>query len=165
MASKAQAGVIVMFVLAVVFIFVFIMVNMWGSEIMGVFNEEITSANGYTNESVTAVAGMTAAYPATLDSIGGLVLVGLWILIMILGYNAHKHPLIGALAIFLVGFVAIVGMMISNVWSEMNADAEISTVTANYPMMSFVINNYLITVLVIGFSMVLAMFLGSSQSG
>lgn len=164
--KKAQAAQgIMILVLVVVFIFAFIMVNMWGSTVMDVFTDEITEENGYTNESVTAVTGMTDAYPDTLDGIGVFILGGLWILVLIMGYNAHSHPLVGFLAIIIVIIIGLAGMIISNTWDEMNDDSEISSITVNYPMMSFVMNNYLLVVLVVGFSMVAAMFIGSSQSG
>lgn len=126
-------------------------------------NTEITTDNGYTNESVAAMTTTTNNYSNVFDGIGMLIFVGLWILSMIFAYNGSNHPFLAFLAIFIVVIVAVVGMILSNTWEDISTDADISDSANGFPMVSFVLTNYLTFVIVVGLTMVLSLFLGARQ--
>lgn len=167
--KKGQEGVnpvaaIITMTLLVVFVFGFIMINSWGSTIVDEFSTEFTINNGYSNESIAVIDNAETTYPGMVDSIGMFVIVGLWILVFVLAYNANAHPMLGFLSVILVIILALVGMILSNSWEEMTDDPDFSSNATTYPMMNFVLSNYLPWVLVIGFTMILGFFLGARNS-
>lgn len=161
--SKGQAEGIVMLVLLVVFVFAFVMINMWGTELLDTFTAEFAAEN-YTAEAQTALAVTNNTYSGGVDSIGMLAIIGLWLLAMVLGYNASSHPMLGFLALVLVGVIGLVGMLLSNSWYDISTDSDFSSVSGNFTMLDWVLDHYLIFVLVIGFSVALSFFAGASNS-
>ena len=162
--KKAQAGGILTLVLLVVFVFGFIMINSWGDTIVDEFAVEFTEANGYTNESIAVINQADTTYPSVVDSIGMLAIIGLWILVFVLAYNSNSHPALAFLSIIIVVILALVGMMLSNTWTDMTDDTDFSSKATAYPMLNFVMTNYLVWVLAFGFTMVLGFFLGARNS-
>jgi len=161
--GQGAGSAIVAFVLLVVFLFAFVMVNMWGDTLLDEFTTEFSNEN-YTAEAQTALAVTSNTYGGGIDSIGMLVLVGLWILSLVLAYNSSSHPMLGVLTVILVGIIGLVGMLLSNSWDEISTDADFSSAASSFPMLDWVLDHYLVFVLVIGFTVAIAFFMGASQS-
>lgn len=159
--KKAQASGILTFVLLVVFVFGFIMINSWGDTIVDEFTGEFTEANGYSNESIAAITTADTGYSPVIDSIGMLVIIALWILVFVLAYNSSSHPALAFLSIIIVVILAFVGMMLANTWTDMTDDSDFSSKATSYPMLNFVMTNFLVWVLAFGFTMILGFFLGA----
>lgn len=162
--GQGAATAIITLVLVVAFVFAFIMVNSFGTTLIDEFTTEFTTANGYSNESIAVIDNAGTWYPGVVDSISMFILVGLWILVFVLAYNANQSPLVGFLAIIIVVIIGLVGMILGNSWEEMTDDADFSRNATDYPMTNFVLSNYLPWVIVIGFTMVLGFFLGARNS-
>ena len=154
---------ILAFVLVVVFVFAFININIWGEELINEMTGEITTANGYTNESVAVITSADNNYSSLMDGVAIFAFLGFWLLAVILAYNSASHPFIGVLAVLLVIVVAVVGMMLSNTWSDISTDSDVSTIAAGFPMSGFILDNYLLYVLAVGVSVVLAFFWGANS--
>lgn len=152
-----------MLVLLVAFVFAFTMVNMWGTEILSTFTTEFATEN-YTSEAQTALAVTSNTYSGGVDSIGMVAIIGLWILAMILAYNASSHPMLGFFAILLVGIIGLVGMLLSNSWYEISTDPDFSSVSGNFTMLDWVLDHYLLFVIVIGFTVAMSFFAGASRT-
>jgi len=159
--GQGAVGAIITFVLVVVFIFGFIMINNFGQTVIDEFVPEFTEANGYSNESIAPITNVDNNYGGLVDGIGMFILIGLWILIFILAYNSSQSPFVGFLAIILVVIIALVGMIFSNTWEDMTSDSDFGNASTNFPMLNFVLTNYLLWVIVIGFTMVIGFFMGS----
>jgi uncharacterized membrane protein YidH (DUF202 family) len=159
-----SVAAIIALVVVVVFTFAFVLVNSWGQTLIDEFQTEFTSANGYSNESIAVITNADNTYSGVVDSIGMFIVVGLWILVFGLAYNSGQSPILGFLAVIIVMIVGLVGMILGNSWDEYVADPDMSHLPTDYPMMNFVLSNYLPWVLVIGFTMILGFFLGARNT-
>lgn len=162
--GQASVSPIITFVLLVVFLFGFLMINVWGGTIVDEFVPEITTAKGYTNESVDLITQADSNYDSLFDSIGVFVLIGLWILTFVLAYNSSNSPMLGVLAIILVVIVSLVGMILSNAWDDISSESDLSTAAGNMPMLDYILDNFLLFIIVIGMTLVLGFFLGASNT-
>ena len=124
---------------------------------------EITTSNGYTNESVAAMTSTSNNYTSVMDGIGMLIFIGLWLLSLIFAYNGSNNPFLAFLAIIIVVIVGLVGMILSNTWEDISTDPDINGSASGFTLVGFVLTNYLTFVIVMGLTMVLSMFLGARQ--
>lgn len=147
--------------LAVVIILVLAFVAVFSKIAFDAVNVEI-QASDMTNESKVSIQQNVDAYPSMMDSIIMFFFIGMWISCLILAYFSSDHPLMGVIAILLIIVLGVVGMFLSNVWNGLETDPTTSSVVTSFPMTNFILQNYLITVIVMSGSTLMVMFLKTS---
>lgn len=125
-------------------------------------NSAVQSEPDMSVESKSAMQGQADATGSTFDSGIAIILAGVWLLCLGLAYNSQGSPLLLVIALFVIAALALVGMILSNSWSEFVGAGGFSDVVDSYPITNFILTHYLIFVLVMGFSTVIV---GISRGG
>jgi len=144
--------------LVIIVLFVLLVSAIIGSLIFSNINDEIQADTTLSNESRDAAANINTGYTNWFDNAFLMALVLLWALLIISSFLLDSHPVFFIVTVFLLIFVFIVGMIVSNTYSEIVSDPEISGFAADYPKAGFIMNNFLLVLIVIGLTAGLAYY-------
>lgn len=151
--AQLVIGIVFLFVLGLVFVAAF----MAQSQI----NTELQLDSELNADSKVISQNQTNAMPDVFDS--GLILIAviLFIIVLALAYNASASPVALIAVVLIISALGFASMFISNAWDDFSNDSEFGVYTASFPFTSFLLEHFLIYVLVLGFSS-LMMYLYSS---
>ena len=151
--AQLVIGIVFLFVLGLVFVAAFMAQSQINSELQ--LDSELNS------DSKVISQNQTNAMPDMFDS--GLILIAviLFIIVLALAYNASASPVALIAVVLIISALGFASMFISNAWDDFSNDSEFGTYTASFPFTSFLLEHFLIYVLVLGFSS-LMMYLYSS---
>lgn len=141
--------IIVFFVFAIVCIIGYFVFDEIKPEIMADFTEPTANAT---------VTDLHSRYPSTMDGAFVFAFVLMWGLTLVASFMLDTHPIFFIFTIILLAFIIVVGALLSNAYEELSTDAEFGTVATNFPMTNFLMNNLLISVMAIGFTIAIAIF-------
>lgn len=138
-----------MFIIAVTIAVIAICIPIFGKFLSSV-NEAISANDAIPPEGKTAVALANSNY-ATLWDRGFLFLfVGCWIALLIGFFFVNEHPVMAIPLIIFIWLLLLLAPMLSNMFQKF---AESGVVSAgDYPITQFMMNNYLVMLIVVGFS-------------
>lgn len=147
-------GIVLILVLGIVFL----VLSKFGSDI----NDEIQGETDISSEAKVVSSAHTNATGNVFDSSMAFVLVGIWLLCLGLAYNSGGSPMLLIIALVVIVALGFAGMIFSNTWDEVAGDGDFSNARSELPMTGLFLDNYLIVVLVMGFSTVMV---GLSRGG
>ena len=162
MVFEGKQGQFVQVILLIVIVFALLLVYVFTSQAFSGINDSFQADQSLTNESKAQLQSSVDAYPSTFDGIVVFVLVGLWILCLIFAYNAGSNPVLGVFAFLIIAALAVVGAILSNAWEDISEDSAMSSFASDFPMSSYILNHYVVVVLVVGFS---SFMVGLSRGG
>jgi hypothetical protein len=125
-------------------------------------NTTIQAETGMSAQSKLVMQTHADSQGSVFDSSIAVVLAGVWLLCLALAYNAQGNPLLLVVALFIIVALGVVGMFLSNAWDEFSTDPGFSSAAGDYLITGFVLSNYLVFVLVMGFS---TLMVGMSRGG
>lgn len=149
---------IIYMLLSIVLVFVFLMISLFAYKGLSEINSDLQSDPDIQQEAKDQLGDLNTRYPATFDGLVVLVVVLLWIVVLVFGFFSDNHPIFFALFFIIIVFLLILGGIFSNVWDEVKADPEISTLALDFPKANYIMDHYLLFVSVICFSGLIAMF-------
>lgn len=155
--AQAIIGIVILFALGIVYALTFMAQK--------TINDEIQLDDTLSNESKVTMQNTTTAYPSTFDSAIGFVSVIIWIIILGLAYKGASNPLFVVVAILVISALGFVGIILGNVWSELDADNDLNTYTSEFPITSFLLGNFLTYVLILLFSGVMVYMFANGGLG
>lgn len=141
---QVALAIVIILVMAIVSVFVF----QASDSLNDSFQQDVT----LTNESKATYDSLNTAYPSLFDGIIMLVFVGLWVLSMVVAFNSDSNPLLLFISLFIIAALAVVGMILNNVWVSVYDSSESGGFAQQFPMTNFLLDKYLLVVLVMGFS-------------
>ena len=145
---RGQFVQLVLFVVVfVVFAFIFVASNMAGNKI-----NDMIQTSDMDSQSKSVMQSNTDSQPLVFDSGGVFILVIVWLLLLGLAYNAPTNPFLAVAVIVILVALGFVGMILSNMWNSMYTDADLATYAHNFPIMNMILQNYLVVILLMGFS-------------
>lgn len=142
--AQAIIGIVVIFVLILIYSLTFIA--------QSTINDELQTDKTLSNQSKGVMQDQTDSYPLVFDSASAFVAVFIWIFVMALAYKGASNPLFVVVAFVVIAALAFVGALLSNVWHEVDSDAGINSFTSEFPFGGFLLDHYLVFVLVLLFS-------------
>lgn len=147
-----KRGYMAQLVISIVFLFVLGLVFVATYMAQSQINSELQLDTEMDSGSKAVLQQQTNAMPDVFDS--GLILIAviLFIVVLALAYNASASPVALVAVILIISALGFASMFISNAWDDFSNDADFSTYTAGFPFTSFLLENFLIYVLVLGFS-------------
>jgi hypothetical protein len=154
---KAQ-GVIELLV-AVVIIFLFVVITVFGNKILSDFNTDYQADSSVNAESKAVVSDLNTRYSITFDALVPFIFVILLLVCVVAGWLSNTHPFVMIFLLFIVIFLMIVGGILSNAWEDLKVDDSLSAVVVNYPMTDYILSHYLLFVGVMGFCLLAAILL------
>jgi dipeptide/tripeptide permease len=142
--AQLVIGIVFLFILGIVFVASF----MAQSQI----NTELQLDTEMNADSKVILQNQTNAMPDVFDS--GLILIAviLFVIVLALAYNAPSNPVALIAVILVISALGFASMFISNAWDDFSSDAEFGLYTVSFPFTSFLLDNFLIYVLALGFS-------------
>jgi len=103
-------------------------------------------------------------FPSIFDWVFMTVFIGLIIGGILLAYVVPSNPLIFVIMILFTIIVGGLGGYISNAWDESTDEGLLQNSASNFPMMDFVLNNFL-TVMIIVFVLMTIVFYAKPEGG
>ena len=142
--AQAIIGIVILFTLVLVWSLTFMA--------QSIINDDIQADTTLDNSSKVVMQNQTTAYPNTFDGAIGFLAVIIWILVLALAYKGANNPLFIVVAIVVIAAIGFVGMILSNVWNEIDSDPELSAYTNSFPISGFILDYFLTYILVLFFS-------------
>jgi len=125
-------------------------------------NDMIQGSELMDNTSKVQMQNQTDATGSVFDAGIMIVLVIMWLLCLGLAYNSGSSPLLFVVAIFIIVALSFAGMMLSNTWDAVSSSDGFEDALSDMPMTNYVLQYYLVYVLIVGFTTLLVAF---SQRG
>jgi hypothetical protein len=113
------------------------------------------------NSSVVATNTLTEThdrYPTIFDGLFIFVFIGLWTLAIVGAFMIDSHPIFMVFAIILLVFIVIASVFMQNYWENFQDSEFISSVSASFPMTSFIMSHLVIIIVVIGMSILITLY-------
>ena len=145
---------------AVVIVIVLVIVAIFSYNILNDFNTDNQADSSSSVESKTATSEITGSFPNLFDGLIVLMVVIVWIFCLYSGYNAVNNPVMLVVGLFLIVALGVVSMFLNNVWNELSVDSTTGSIAALFPLTNVLLQNYLVVVLVMGFSTLIVSFYG-----
>ena len=119
---------------------------------------DIVADPDISNATKSNLTSLNERMPATLDGAFALAFGLLWILVIVSSFLVDAHPAFFVISIVLLLVLLFSAGLISNAYGEFETDPEFSSYASEFPMTSYIINNLLVVILVIGGSVGLVLF-------
>lgn len=142
------------FIGLIVLIFILVVVN----KSTKLINDDFQAEGDFPELAKETMEYNTDTYSKVWDGVFVFLLVGLWITSLILAYNIDVVPVFFILTVILIIVLLVIVAEVSNAANEVISDPDLIDSTADYPMSSFIINHLLIIMLVISFTIAIALF-------
>lgn len=159
--KNSKRGYMAQLVVSVVFLFVLGLVFVATYMAQSQINDELQLDTSMDSGALQVSQNQTDSYPGVFDSGINFVAVIIFLVVLALAYAAPNHPLALVAVILVMSALGFASMFISNAWSDFSSDATFSIYVASFPFSSFLLDHFLIYVLVLGFSS-LMMYMYSS---
>lgn len=118
------------------------MVTFFGWQSFSNINDDMTD-DLELNESIEIINDVEARYPSTFDALFIFVFVGLWVAAIFSALVSEMHPIIFGFMMFIMIFILICSAIFANYFEETFQDAELSSISADFPMTTFAMNHLL----------------------
>lgn len=130
-------------------------------KVMDIFTNKISNTalveQPYTNETFTAVNNLVQT---KTDYIFLAIFFGFVLAIIITGYFASAHPVFMIFYILGLILLGIVGGIFSYVWDRFSQTSELISYLNNIPITNFILQNFVLFTVVIGFMGLVVMYIG-----
>lgn len=158
MISSKRGQTILDMLMVVIVLFVLGVVAVYGYMIFGELNDEIQADADMHVEAKNAAAGVNTNYPTWIDGAFFLVLILLWGLLIVTSFMIDSHPIFFVLTVMMLLFVFVIGMVLANSFQDIITDDDLSSSAASFPIINWVMGNYLIALIVMGLTAALSLY-------
>jgi C4-dicarboxylate transporter len=141
--SKKGQGIIEIIV-AVVVIFVFVVITVFGNRILNDFNTDFQADSTIHNESKAVVSDLNNRYSTTFDALVPFIYVIMLLICVAAGWFSNTNPVLFVILVIIVIFLMVVGGILSNTWEDLKSDDSISTQAIGYPMSDYILTHYML---------------------
>lgn len=130
--------------------------NLWQTDLMPDLAQNVNTSNPEINATIEMIDDR---YPSLMDGVFAFIFAGLWIAAIIGSLMIDTHPVYFIIAILLLVGVLIFGAYASNAFQTIVADDPgLSSLTDDFPITYFILSNMLIVALVVGISIMVALY-------
>lgn len=144
--------------LFLVFLFVIAIAAVVGNLVVNSLNDDIQADDTFSNTTRENAEEFTKNYPTLWDNAFAFAVILLWALLLITSFFIDTHPAFFIIMVVLLISTFIIGMLLSNSYTELMADGELSVFEAEFPRTSFIMSNLLIITIVIAGTTLLALY-------
>ena len=149
--------VVVLFVFALSFVSLTVYSGFIGAE--PDFRDSLNdSSNPAVNESLASLDVVKNDFPSVFDGVILIVFIGLWIFALVSAFFIDTHPMFFILTVVLLVAVFLVAAIVGNVGEGLLSEDEFSGVVGDFPITSWLLSNFLLVMLFVGFSVAIVMF-------
>lgn len=161
---KNKKGQLIELIIGSVFLLIFAVTALVMYSASDELNNAVQNDNTLDADTKNMSNSLNTAYPNVFDGLIGLLFAGVWLLVIISAVYSNTNPFFLIIGIVVLVGVGFVGMISNNVWNDLILNAEFSSLAVDFPITNFLINQYLLLVLIMGFSgLVVAYRSGSAE--
>lgn len=143
----------IMVILLVVGVFFLI-----GGKLMDALNTGLSGSGLLTTEGTNAVAEINNLYPTVIDNGFLYLMVGLCLVALILAMMVAIHPVFFVFYIIMLTIIVFISGVLSNIYQEMAADAQLSSIAAKLVWTSHILEYLPFIIGVFGFVLAIVMY-------
>lgn len=122
------------------------------------FNDDIQSDADISANTKAVSQNLNNRTPVTLDYVFFYVLMGLWIALIVTSYFIDTHPVWFVVVLLSMIFVFVAAIALANTYDDIATDADFVSYAADFPLMNWVFNHFLVIFIFIVLSSFITMF-------
>jgi len=145
-------------ILVLIVLFVFAIATISGMYLLDDVNSDIIADTDSAQETKDSIGTTYNQFQSVFDAGFIIIFVLFWLFVIIASFMIDSNPIFFIVAILLLGFVIYIGAALANYYVEFSEEAEMVAISDLFPMTNFVMNNLVIFVLIIGFSIIIALY-------
>lgn len=142
----------------IIVLFVLALVVIAGTNVYSSINNELQDDNQLSDDAKVMLEKSSTDYPTLFDGIFIFILVGLWITSVAFAYFIDTSPVFFVVSIILLVVVIVVSAIVSNTYQELAVEDGLDGAPVSMPMTYFIMSHLVETLLVITFSIAIALF-------
>lgn len=125
-------------------------------------NTAVQADNQLSNVTKTTVDDFTTRYPSIFDGAFVMIVGLLWVAAIVLSVTVDSNPAFLGIIIISLIVVLLLGNILAETYSDVVSTDGLTTLATTFPMTNFILNNLLGVILVIGASILIALYGKSS---
>ena len=129
-----------------------------GAMVFSGVNDEIQADTDISTEAKTAMTTVNDGYSNWFDAAILSALIFFWALLLITSFMIDTHPVFFIVTVVLLLAVFVVSMYIANAYEELATDEDLSSFADKFPFTTFIFQNLLKIMIVIGLSTGVALY-------
>lgn len=137
--------------LMVIILIVFGFLTVAGFKFFSTLNDDLQASDDLATQSKTMIQDNVDRYPSSFDTIFLLLFVGLVIGVCLGAYLVDIYPALFWVNLLLIAIFSIIIMVINNVWFEAMSTDEFQGVVTSFPMMVFLMDNFIWLMVIVAF--------------
>ena len=153
--KKASIQDIVLMIGVVMFFAIIILISF---KVTSEFNTHVLSDTNIPTEAKVATASLTQVYPGVMDNMFLLFTIGMGLVAIILASLVRVHPVFMIFFFIALVFLIFISGTVSNVYSEMASNAQLSTEANQLTMTSHIMTYLPFIVGIIGIVLMIVMY-------
>lgn len=162
---KNKKGSIFDVIILSVILFILALFIIFGYKIMTEFDTEFQTNDDLASESKSIMSDLKGRFVNLFDGIFFAFMILFAIAIAVGAYYFPVHPVFFVMSIFIIIFVVILAAVFANTYSDISEASEISSPTAEFTLMPFIFNNYVLFIMVLAFLIVIIMYAKQREGG
>ena len=144
--------------LLVIVVFVIAIAAVFGGFLYSELNDEIQNDNDFSATAKSTSASINTSYSSWFDNVIFMAIILLWIALLITSFMIDTNPVFFIITIIFMVVVFVIGMGMSNAYDEITSDSDLNNYVNNFSKTNFIFDNFLIVLIVIGFTTALALY-------
>jgi len=163
--KRGQIGLDIIILMVILFVFgtVVIVMSFVG---MGISEELLLDEDVQkSNETVETLNMLHDDMPTLWDNLYLMILILMWIGMLVTSFLIDSHPLFFYISLIIVIIVMIIGIWMGNAFLELASDPEFSSVITSFPKMMWIADNWLIVIMIVSFTTMLALYAKGQYTG
>jgi hypothetical protein len=145
-------------IVIIVVIVAFVLIGVFCKYVLTGLNDDIQTDTSMSNQSKQIASTMNANFNNFYDGLFIIMFVLLWVLLLVSAHFSENHPLFFVVMIFIMVFVFIIAMVLGNIYEEIISEDGLSVYSLGFTFAHWVMTHFLLTVIVIGTSVMIVMF-------
>ncbi len=144
---------------AVVVIFVFVLVMIIGKYVFDEMNTDIQESSDITNTTKDTLTEVHSRSGSFMDGLIIFFFLLIWALMIVASFKIDSHPAFFIFTLILMVFIFFIAANLGNAYEEVIDDPDLGAVVSNdFPMTNWIMTHFLLVAIIIGFSVILALF-------
>ena len=120
-------------------------------------NSELQTS-GFSQQGKDILTNTSNRYVDLFDGLFLTVFVLLWVVTLFLAYQIDANPIFFPITLFVFAVLVILAAVFGNTFYTFSENAQIQEYAADFTVIPFVMNNFVTTMVIIGFSVAAVMY-------
>jgi len=159
MVFDKKGNMVIGMVLVLVVIFSAGITAVFMNNIVTEVNDDIQADDTFNAESKTILSNHESRYSGASDGIIAFIFGCLWVLVLVFAFIGNDHPIMYVFLVLMIVIVSLVGGIMSNSWDDLINEDEFSSAPVDFPITDFILSNFLLVMVIMGFSALLTVFI------